>query len=67
MTSLLTRLDPDITILIIEHDMDVAFAVTDRISVLHFGRVVADGLAHEVKSNPLVQEIYLGAAEVTAR
>jgi branched-chain amino acid transport system ATP-binding protein len=63
MTSLLTRLDPAMTILIIEHDMDVAFAVTDRITVLHFGRVVADGLAHEVKANPLVQEIYLGAAE----
>ena len=66
MTSLLTRLDPAITILIIEHDMDVAFAVTDRITVLHFGRVVADGLAHDVKANPLVQEIYLGAAELPA-
>ena len=53
--------DRGITILMIEHDMDVAFKVTDRITVLHFGRVVADGLAHEVKANPLVQEIYLGA------
>jgi branched-chain amino acid transport system ATP-binding protein len=64
MTSLLKRLDPAITILIIEHDMDVAFAVADRISVLHFGRVVADGIADEVKANPLVQEIYLGAVEL---
>jgi branched-chain amino acid transport system ATP-binding protein len=61
MTALLARLDPAITILMIEHDMDVAFEVTDRVTVLHFGRVVADGLAHEVKANPLVQEIYLGA------
>jgi branched-chain amino acid transport system ATP-binding protein len=61
MTALLKTLDPAITILVIEHDMDVAFQLTDRITVLHFGRVVADGLAGEVKANPLVQEIYLGA------
>ena len=63
MVELLKRLDPAITILIIEHDMDVAFEVTNRITVLHYGRVVAEGLAHEVKTNPLVQEIYLGALE----
>ena len=60
MTELLKRLDPAITILVIEHDMAVAFELTDRITVLHYGRVVADGLAHEVKADPLVQEIYLG-------
>jgi branched-chain amino acid transport system ATP-binding protein len=62
MTALLKKLDPAITLLVIEHDMDVAFALTDRITMLHYGRVVADGLAHEVKANPLVQEIYLGVA-----
>src|SRR5688572_13517402 len=46
MVELLKRLDPAISILIIEHDMDVAFEVTDRITVLHYGRVVAEGLAH---------------------
>ena len=61
MTALLKRLDPEITILMIEHDMDVAFEVTDRVTVLHYGRVVADGYASDVKANPLVQEIYLGA------
>ena len=61
MTALLKDLDPAITLLVIEHDMDVAFALTDRITVLHYGKVVADGLAHEVKANALVQEIYLGA------
>ncbi len=60
MTALLRTLDPTITILIIEHDMDVAFALTDRITVLHFGKVVADGVGEAVKANPLVQEIYLG-------
>jgi branched-chain amino acid transport system ATP-binding protein len=63
MVELLKRLDPAISILIIEHDMDVAFEVTDRITVLHYGRVVAEGLAHEMKTNALVQEIYLGALE----
>jgi branched-chain amino acid transport system ATP-binding protein len=62
MTALLGGLDPAITLLVIEHDMDVAFTLTDRITVLHYGRVVADGHASEVKADPLVQEIYLGAA-----
>jgi branched-chain amino acid transport system ATP-binding protein len=62
MTALLKQLDPAITLLIIEHDMDVAFQLTDRITVLHYGRVVADGLRDAVTANPLVQEIYLGAS-----
>ena len=60
MTALLKKLDPAITMLVIEHDMDVAFELTDRITVLHYGKVIADGVGHEVKANPLVQEIYLG-------
>jgi branched-chain amino acid transport system ATP-binding protein len=60
MTALLKTLDPAMTLLVIEHDMDVAFALTDRITVLHYGKVVADGLAGDVKANALVQEIYLG-------
>ena len=60
MTALLKTLDPGITILVIEHDMAVAFELTNRITVLHYGKVVADGMAAEVKVNPLVQEIYLG-------
>lgn len=62
MTALLKKLDPAITLLVIEHDMDVAFQLTNRITVLHYGKIIADGLAQEVKANPLVQEIYLGAA-----
>src|SRR5581483_2977622 len=60
MTALLRTLDPRISLLIIEHDMDVAFALTDRVTVLHFGRVVADGIGEAVKADPLVQDIYLG-------
>ncbi len=62
MTAMLKRLDPAITLLVIEHDMDVAFELTNRITVLHSGKVVADGLVAEVKTNPLVQEIYLGTS-----
>jgi branched-chain amino acid transport system ATP-binding protein len=62
ITVLLKTLDPAITMLIIEHDMDVAFALTQRITVLHYGRVIADGLADEVKADQLVQQIYLGGA-----
>ena len=63
MTELLKRLDPAITLLIIEHDMDVAFALANRITVLQYGRVVADGPSQAVKADPMVQEIYLGAIE----
>jgi branched-chain amino acid transport system ATP-binding protein len=66
MTALLKNLDPAITLLVIEHDMDVAFELTDRITVLHYGRIIADGVGHEVKSNPIVREIYLGSAPETA-
>jgi len=60
MAALLRTLDPAITILIIEHDMDVAFGLADHVMVLHNGRVIADGSRDAVKSNPLVTEIYLG-------
>ena len=43
--------------------MSVAFEVVDRLTVLHYGRVVADGPADEVRANATVQEIYLGALE----
>jgi branched-chain amino acid transport system ATP-binding protein len=60
MTALLARLDPAMTLLIIEHDMDVAFGLADRVMVLHNGRVVADGSREAVRADPLVAEIYLG-------
>ena len=66
MTALLKKLDPAITLLVIEHDMDVAFELTNRITVLHYGKVIADGLSHEVKVNPLVRETYLGTGLETA-
>jgi ABC-type branched-subunit amino acid transport system ATPase component len=61
MTRLLRGLDPAITLLIIEHDMDIALQVAQQVTVLHYGRVIADGARETVKADPTVREIYLGA------
>ena len=62
MRELIERLDRSIAVLLIEHDMDVAFSFAERVTVLHQGRVLADGSRDEVSSNDLVQQAYLGAA-----
>ena len=61
MARLLGRLDPAMTVLIIEHDMDIALEVARHVTVLHYGRVIADGPRDQVKADPTVREIYLGA------
>jgi len=61
MAELLRRLDPAITVLMIEHDMDIALELSDMVTVLHYGRVIADGPREQVKADPQVKEIYLGA------
>ena len=61
MAGLLRRLDPAITVLMIEHDMDIALELSDMVTVLHYGRVIADGPREQVKADPQVKEIYLGA------
>jgi len=48
------------TMIVIDHDMDALFELAGRITVLHEGRVLADGTAEEIKRNPKVQEAYLG-------
>lgn len=60
MVSMLKILDRTITILIIEHDMDVAFELADFITVLNFGKVLAEGDKTGIQSNKTVQEVYLG-------
>jgi branched-chain amino acid transport system ATP-binding protein len=54
------ELPRDMTILMIEHDMDVAFELADRIAVMHQGRLIADGDEAAIRANPQVTEIYLG-------
>ena len=60
MAKFLRQLDPDLAILLIEHDMDVVFDVADHISVLHFGEVLETGAAEQIRRSAKVQEIYLG-------
>jgi branched-chain amino acid transport system ATP-binding protein len=60
LTLLLKKLDPSITILLIEHDMDVAFEFAEKITVLYQGRFLTEGTKEEIKNNAMVQEIYLG-------
>src|SRR6202162_1684542 len=59
MAKFLMRLDPGLAILLIEHDMDVVFGVTDHVSVLHFGQILETGKAETIRKSPRVQEIYL--------
>ena len=60
MSEIIKSLDESITILIIEHDMDVALSVANYITVFHEGRVFMEGSADEVRGNTKVQEIYFG-------
>jgi branched-chain amino acid transport system ATP-binding protein len=62
MTELLRKLDRAMTLLIIEHDMDVVLDLAEHIAVLHLGRKIADGSKDAVRANREVQEIYLGVA-----
>ncbi|MFC6988219.1 ABC transporter ATP-binding protein [Haloplanus sp. GCM10025708] len=56
--------DLELTILIVEHDMEVIFRIADRILVLNRGRVIADATPEEVQGDPEVQEAYLGGVEL---
>lgn len=49
------------TLLIVEHDMDIVFSLSDRVSVLVYGQVIATGTPEQVRKDPRVQEAYLGA------
>jgi branched-chain amino acid transport system ATP-binding protein len=53
-------LEPSTTVLFIEHDMDVAFQMADKITVLNYGTVLAEGTEEDIRGNPRVAEVYLG-------
>ena len=60
LTSFLDGLRDEAPILLVEHDMDAVFALSDRISVLVSGRVVATGSVDDIRNDPEVHRVYLG-------
>jgi branched-chain amino acid transport system ATP-binding protein len=55
--------EQSLTVVLVEHDMEVVFELADRIAVLHRGHLIADGTVEEVRGDALVQEAYLGGVD----
>jgi branched-chain amino acid transport system ATP-binding protein len=64
MVALLKELRKEVTIVLVEHDMEAVFALADRITVLVYGRVIASGSPAEIRANAEVRQAYLGEQEV---
>ena len=60
LSKLIHKLKKEMTILLVEHDMEAIFSLADRITVLVYGEVVATGSVDEIRSNPAVRQAYLG-------
>jgi len=60
LSRMIAELPRDITLLMIEHDMDVALALADQVTVLHRGRVILEGSPDAVQADPEVREVYFG-------
>ena len=58
--TLLGTIPRDVTIVMIEHDMDTALGFAERITVLHYGEVIVEGTRAEVVADPRTREVYLG-------
>jgi len=61
ITALIKELGPKITVVMIAHDMDLVFGVAERVMLLHYGEIVAEGTCEEIRSNEMVREIYMGS------
>lgn len=60
LTDLLLKLGEGLTLIVIEHDMDVALRVAERVTMMHDGRVIVEGTPDEIRANELVHDLYLG-------
>ncbi len=57
---LIKKISSTVTVLLIEHNMDVVMSIADKITVLHFGEIIAEGDKQSIQRNPIVQKAYLG-------
>ena len=57
---LIKKISSTVTVLLIEHNMDVVMSIADKITVLHFGEIIAEGDKKSIQRNPVVQKAYLG-------
>jgi branched-chain amino acid transport system ATP-binding protein len=64
LTALLLSLDREVTLLLIEHDMDVALTVAERVTMMHDGVVIVEGTPAEIRGKQRVHDLYLGRAHV---
>jgi branched-chain amino acid transport system ATP-binding protein len=60
LADLIVDVGKDITLLIVEHDMDVVFSIASKITVLYYGSILVEGTPQEISDHPKVREVYLG-------
>jgi len=65
LTETLLKLDPAITLILIEHDMDVALRVAEWVTMMHDGRVIVEGTPDEIRANQTVHDLYLGSGMIS--
>jgi branched-chain amino acid transport system ATP-binding protein len=65
LTDTLLQLDPSITLILIEHDMDVALRTAEWVTMMHDGRVIVEGTPDEIRANQTVHDLYLGSGMIS--
>ena len=64
LTDMIKKLPRNVTLILIEHDMEIVLDIADRITVMYHGSVIAEGTPAEIRSNQEVQKVYLGSSYV---